>query len=422
VFSSSFKKFLIFSVIIFCFSYGVSVGVYKLFPYKIIKYVQDVLSGDIRLEAEVKAKAEAEAKAKAEAEAKAKAEAEAKAKAKAKAEAEAKAKAEAYERQWTKLIYKNISFNGLVGFSEDGDFSRLPNRISDKLRNPLKQLEKHTAGGVAKFKTTSSKLRIVAKFSSIRRAHMNDIITNGVDIYVNGRYHKSIFSNKAKFDKEIIIPVIGEKKIDVYFPLYGHVKDINFYVEVDAASRIADSEKKTIVFYGSSITQGCCASNPSMSFPAIISRKLEVNQVNLGFSGNGLGDLELAEFIAELNPDIIVLDYWANPDPQSYKETLPLFIKKIRSKQKKIVILVTSTFSNPGREKYQRLKDEISKQTVKFFKDEKDNYIYFIDELLKEDETSGLIDGRHLNSYGFSIVAERLTNFIKKNNLLNPKN
>ena len=51
---------------------------------------------------------------------------------------------------------------------------------------------------------------------------------------------------------------------------------------------------KPVVFYGTSITQGGCASRPGMSYTAIVGRKLNLDFVNQGFSGNGLGEPEVA--------------------------------------------------------------------------------------------------------------------------------
>ena len=45
---------------------------------------------------------------------------------------------------------------------------------------------------------------------------------------------------------------------------------------------------KPIVVYGTSITQGACASRPDSHGPnAILGRKLDRPVINLGFSGNG---------------------------------------------------------------------------------------------------------------------------------------
>ena len=323
-----------------------------------------------------------------------------------------------FDVEWVEITDNNIAIKGLPGYTEDGDYSRLPNRVTADLREPLRLLERNTAGGMATFVTDSSKLRIIADISSSKPPHMTDIMSAGLDIYVDGSYLKSFYSSVGTLDEEISIPKSRDTLVEVYFPLYGNAETISFFTEADATNTVPSSQKKTIVYYGSSITQGCCASNPAMSFPALVSRILGVEQINLGFSGNGLGDIELAEFIIELNVDAIVLDYWGNPTPEIYSKTLPLFIEAIRRGHPKVPILVTSTFANPGREVVQKLKDEISIATVNTFKDAGDKNIYFVDGLLNENEIDGLIDGRHPNSYGFSLVANRLSEVIEAKGLL----
>ena len=65
---------------------------------------------------------------------------------------------------------------------------------------------------------------------------------------------------------------------------------------------------RTALVRAGSITQGGCASNPGGSCQALLERKLNADFVNLGFSGNGMGEPALAETICELDPSCIVLD------------------------------------------------------------------------------------------------------------------
>ncbi len=320
---------------------------------------------------------------------------------------------------WAEVNSEYVTFRGLAGFAEDGDYSRLPDRVSYKLRYNLRVLERNTSGGIASIRTNSDKLKIVAQINSNKSFHMTDIMSAGLDIYLDGKYFKSLTSIYGALNEVIKLPNNEEKVIDVYFPLFGKVRDIKFYVDNNAVNKFPNEFGKSIVFYGSSITQGCCASNPAMSYAAIVSRKLGVEQINLGFSDEGLGDIEIADYITELSPSIIILDYWANPSPELYKATLTPFIQRIRSRHHNVPIIVTSTFANPGREDTQKRKDKISYNAVKLASDNGDKNIYFLDDLLNENEGGGLIDSRHLNSYGFAIVGQRLVDFISLNDFLN---
>ena len=71
---------------------------------------------------------------------------------------------------------------------------------------------------------------------------------------------------------------------------------------------VAPRKDKPILFYGTSITQGGCASRPGMSFTNILRRRLNRPVLNFGFSGNGQTELEVGRFLVELDPAVFVLD------------------------------------------------------------------------------------------------------------------
>ena len=313
----------------------------------------------------------------------------------------------------------HMILRGLPGHAEEGDFSRLPLRVSKYLSEPLRHLGRNTAGGIASFRTDSLNLKVVANIDPNRHPNMSELISSGFDVYVDGKFYANLFSNDYKLNETIKFSANSEKNIDVYFPTYGNISSIKFFVDKNALTKLPNVSEKLIIYYGSSITQGCCASNPAMSYPSIVSRKLGVEQINLGFSGNGLGDIEIASFINELSPTIIVLDFWANPSPSVYQKTLTPFIQRIRSVHRKVPIIVTSAFANPRNEQTQKRKDQIAIQAVRLAKESGDRNVYFVDGLLNENEVDGLVDAKHPNSYGFSLVGRRLSHFIAKNDLLN---
>ena len=72
----------------------------------------------------------------------------------------------------------------------------------------------------------------------------------------------------------------------LYLPLYNGIKELK--IGIPAGSSISPAEPqplwKAVVFYGTSITQGGCASRPGMAATTIVGRKLDVPVINLGFS------------------------------------------------------------------------------------------------------------------------------------------
>src|SRR5260370_36043091 len=102
--------------------------------------------------------------------------------------------------------------------------------------------------------------------------------------------------------------------MSVYFPFSKPVKVIG--IGVDSEARFEKPRNfavpKPVVFYGTSITQGGCASRPGMSYQAIAARKLNIDFVNLGFSGAGKGEPEVAATGSRCEASCFVLDLAQN--------------------------------------------------------------------------------------------------------------
>src|SRR5205823_7061445 len=105
----------------------------------------------------------------------------------------------------------------------------------------------------------------------------------------------------------------GRRAYQINLPLYNGIKSLEIGMPSGTAfAPIAPRTDKPILFYGTSITQGGCASRPGMAFTNILGRRLDRPMLNFGFSGNGKMEVEVARFLAELDPAIFVLDCLAN--------------------------------------------------------------------------------------------------------------
>ena len=71
----------------------------------------------------------------------------------------------------------------------------------------------------------------------------------------------------------------GRREYLLYLPLYNGVSSLEIGVPqdrtIDRPAPRAEDHRKPIVFYGTSITQGGCASRPGMVHTAILGRRLE---------------------------------------------------------------------------------------------------------------------------------------------------
>jgi hypothetical protein len=214
------------------------------------------------------------------------------------------------------------------------------------------------------------------------------------------------------------------RDITLYLPLYKAVTIQE--VSLDADARLEPARPyaiaKPVVYYGSSITQGGCASNPGGSCQALLERKLNADFLNLGFSGNGMGEPALAEAICELDPSCIVLDFWGNPSADQYAAALPVFVDILRKKWPRLPILVTGPFYFPAEEgggdvaREQSAKRRTAREFVEQRRRAGDRKIWYVDglKMLSPDQAAGLVDGVHCNSLGFYFNALGLEPYLRK--------
>ena len=168
--------------------------------------------------------------------------------------------------------------------------------------------------------------------------------------------------------------------------------------------------KKPVVFYGSSITHGACASRPGLIYPSIISRKLDCDITNLGFSGSAKGQKEMAEHIAGLEMSAFVMDYDHNaPNAEHLLDTHYNFYKIIRdAKPTTPIIIVTKPDGKFDCPSISLRRDAIYKTYAKAISDG-DRNVYFIDGMslfdpeIRNDCTT---DGCHPNDLGFMGMAK----------------
>ena len=135
----------------------------------------------------------------------------------------------------------------------------------------------------------------------------------------------------------------AERAITLYLPLYKPVKVAGIGVDEGADVKAASpfAVPKPVVFYGTLITQGGCASRPGMSYTALLGRKLNVDFVNLGFSGNGLGEPEVARAVNEIDAACFVLDFGANHKTgEAMREAYKPFLEAVRAAHPRTPMIV----------------------------------------------------------------------------------
>ncbi|MBP1988417.1 SGNH/GDSL hydrolase family protein [Paenibacillus eucommiae] len=333
------------------------------------------------------------------------------------------------DTKWLSPLHAPFHIAGLAWFEEEGVYRRLPKSPAHKISNAVEELANCTAGGQIRFQTNSAVLKIRVKLQGAANMyHMPATGQCGFDCYIESEgkwlYYSTTTYDHTKTEYESVFFDALEKQnrnIIINFPLYQGVLDVEIGVEPNAEviAPIPYKHAGRAIFYGTSITQGGCACRPGMAYTNILSRKFPLEFINLGFSGSGLGEPELAEIIATIpDPACLVLDYEANClNAERMGITLPEFINIYRRVHPEVPILVLSKIKYAREQFFEEAMKarlamkQVQEETVAQRQRQGDRNIYFYDgsELLGEDFEECTVDGVHPTDLGFLRMAEGLT-------------
>lgn len=303
----------------------------------------------------------------------------------------------------------------------DDKFLRMPQEVAENVSPNVNSLNACTAGGRLRLVTNSPYIAINAQLTRMSKmAHMTLAGSIGFDLYevVDGKeiYRRSFippFNIENCYESVVDFPDKRERELIINFPLYGGVKKL--YIGVSESSSFGTPGKYTydipVVYYGSSITQGGCASRPGNSYQQMISRRLGCDYVNLGFSGSARGEKEIAEYIAGLKMSVFVYDYDHNaPTPEHLAATHKPMFDTIRRAQPELpVIMLSWTPTTNHKDTDKRF--EIIKATYDAAVAAGDKNVYFIDGRKIFDgicDDNGTVDGCHPNDWGFAAMAKAI--------------
>ena len=303
-------------------------------------------------------------------------------------------------------------------------FDRLPAKAEGVVRGPVWDLSRNSAGISTRFATDARTIqaRWTLISASLAMPHMPATGVSGLDLYVlapNGTWRwVANGSPTGQASQAMLLSDMpdGRHEFCLYLPLYNGVSSVEIGIPTGAVLASlprAEGTEKPIVFYGTSITQGGCASRPGMVHTSILGRRLHRPVINLGFSGNGTMDLEMAELLGELNAAVYVIDCLPNMAAAGVRQRVTPLVETIRSAQPEVPIVLAEdrTYSNsffvpsrrnrndesrvPLREAFQQL----TKTGVK-------NLLYIDGESQLGDDGEATVDGSHPTDLGFVRMAD----------------
>jgi hypothetical protein len=231
---------------------------------------------------------------------------------------------------------------GKISEATETRYERLPARLKGVSRDPVWYLGKNTAGLAIRFRSDSRQISV--KWETLNDYVMNHMAPTGIkglDLYAleDGVWtYVNTARPTAKKSEAVLISGMEkkERELMLYLPLYDGIVSIEIGVEPEAfigQPKIdLPCRAKPIVAYGTSILQGGCASRPGMAHTNILSRRFHREIINLGFSGNGQLDYEIAELMAECDASLFILDFMPNVSVEQINEKAEKFYRILRDK------------------------------------------------------------------------------------------
>jgi lysophospholipase L1-like esterase len=341
----------------------------------------------------------------------------------------------AVEWRWISPGSGEAQVNGLAWYAENhGELTRLPLRLQQTFRPEVWDLAQSPSGGRIRFRTDSRGIAVRLEYPvppGMRNMHAFG--QSGVDLYADGVYIGTAVADQdagpGKIFEKTWSDVTGgprvEREITLYLPLYIPVKVLGVGVDKDAKISRAKpfAVAKPVVFYGTSITQGGCASRPGMSYQAILGRMLNIDFVNLGFSGNGMGEPEVARAVAEIDAACFVLDFAQNnPTVESLREVYAPFLETLRAKHPETpIVAITPIYASresmgePPPAKLEPMREHIRKVVSQRIASG-DRRLQIIEgtDLIGPAQGDGFVDGTHPNDLGFQWMADGLAARLRK--------
>ncbi|RAV16659.1 SGNH/GDSL hydrolase family protein [Paenibacillus contaminans] len=336
---------------------------------------------------------------------------------------------------WIPVTKERFTISGLPWLHEhESRFIRFPQRAQASIPENVWLLSQMPSGGRIRFTSDTTSLQIrAAHHHAPQMIDMPPLGHSGMDLYAGEPGQMKYWGTSVPqmtgqpyeymFFKDI---ASKDREFTLYLPAYNDL--VTLEIGIDRKAKLGQpspyAANAPVVFYGSSITQGACASRPGNGYVSMISRILHIDIVNMGFNGSGRGELSVCKLLSEINSACYVLDYHVNlPSAAQLADVYAPFYRKLRETKTDTPIVMISPLCFSS-ERYDSGKAELygnMRRTIRGVYEEAvcsgDSNVYFADgsELIGLDEEGLYVDGLHPNDRGFAQIADRLAPVLKQN-------
>ncbi len=341
--------------------------------------------------------------------------------------------------EWHNIKKAPFKIYGLYNPETEKVFRRVPKEVASAVSPGVEVLSTNTAGGRVRFSTDSPYIALRCAMPISYGTNMSQLMKCGFDLYIDeGEKHTHIGTFRHDIDDtEVYASYIdifktkfkdGKYNYTVYFPLYNDVYEVEIGIEKGSTLE-AGVEYKGIapfVYYGSSITQGGCTSRPGNCYQGFISRRFDIDYMNLGFSGSALAEDAIVDYMSKLDMSIFISDYDHNaPSVEHLEKTHYKMYEKIRKANPDLPYIMISKPDVYVNDTGDAARRAIIKTSYEKALENGDKNVYFIDGFTLFNGlnfTDCTVDSCHPNDLGFfrmaQVIGDKIEEILKDKNYL----
>lgn len=331
-----------------------------------------------------------------------------------------------------------LRIHGLYAAKQNGIFARMPAEVAEQTSKRVSLLYTNTAGARLRFATDSSFLAVGAVYPpmtlpSDRTAALSGAGACCFDLYVDGEHCRVLWPQRliqrgsvvsfdlsdGRYEALISFEEKRMRQITLCFPSFVNISDLFIGLEDTATLAAATpyANDLPVVLYGSSITQGACASRSGNTYANILSRQFNFDYINLGFAGACKAEAPIIDYLCALPMRLLVYDYDHNaPSVEYLRDTHLSALRRLREAHPTIPILLLSKPNrHNGREEALR-RMEVIEESYTIMRRESNAPIHFVNgqEIFEgHDSEMMTVDNTHPTDLGFYCMAKAMAKIFK---------
>ena len=293
--------------------------------------------------------------------------------------------------------------------------NRLPNFVLERSTEGIVKNSAFLSGQVFYLRVAASSIDFTVTYKTRRvLSNMSPLATSGIDLYKikNKQFHwVGCYGSDDANSMVYSFSVTNIEKGDLLGILLPGYATISHLFVSKSSAKVDDYSdyKGDILFYGSSITQGCASTRPGLCYTNLMMLEYNYKVHNFGFSESAKGEDLIIDYISSLRSTVFVLEYDHNASVEELRATHERVYRKIRQNNPDAAIILLSRISG-GRSitlEEEEVRSQIIQNTYLTAINEGDKKISYIRgrNLVGDNPSLYLKDDRHPNDEGMKLIA-----------------